>query len=113
MHGPLLGRTDDMFIIRGVNIYPGQIDDLLSQEDKVGSEYQVVLSRGGGRDHMTIRVERSEATSLSEGEAIAAKLAEEIRRHILVRAKVELVDYGALPRTERKSKRVFDERDSS
>jgi phenylacetate-CoA ligase len=113
MHGPLLGRTDDMFIIRGVNIYPGQIDDLLSQEDKVGSEYQVVLSRGGGQDHMTIRVERSEAASLSEEEAIAVKLEEAVRRHILVRAKVELVDYGTLPRTERKSKRVFDKRDSS
>ena len=110
MHGPLLGRTDDMFIIRGVNIYPGQIDDLLSQEDRVGSEYQVLLTRRDGKDYMTIRAERSETTRSSEDGAITAQLEDAIRRNILVRGKVELVDYGSLPRTERKSKRVFDER---
>ena len=110
MHGPLLGRTDDMFIIRGVNIYPGQIDDLLSQEDRVGSEYQVLLTRRDGKDYMTIRAERSETTRSSEDGAITTQLEDAIRRNILVRGKVELVDYGSLPRTERKSKRVFDER---
>ncbi len=110
MHGPLLGRTDDMFIIRGVNIYPGQIDDLLSREDRVGSEYQVLLTRRDGKDYMTIRAERSETTRSSEDGAITAQLEDAIRRNILVRGKVELVDYGSLQRTERKSKRVFDER---
>jgi phenylacetate-CoA ligase len=110
MHGPLLGRTDDMFIIRGVNIYPGQIDDLLSQEDRVGSEYQVLLTRRDGKDYMTIRAERSETTRSSEDGAITTQLEDAIRRNILVRGKVELVDYGSLQRTERKSKRVFDER---
>ena len=110
MHGPLLGRTDDMFIIRGVNVYPGQIDALLSQETRVGSEYQVLLTRASGRDYMAIRVERGELTDSSEDEAIAADLQDKMRRRILVRGAVELVDYGSLPRTERKSKRVFDER---
>ena len=112
MHGPLLGRTDDMFIIRGVNIYPGQIDALLSQEARVGSEYQVILTRSSGRDYMTIRVERGESMDPSEDDAIAADLQDRMRRRILVRGAVELVDYGSLPRTERKSKRVFDERNS-
>ncbi|UCD86935.1 MAG: phenylacetate--CoA ligase [Desulfobacterales bacterium] len=112
-HGPLLGRTDDMFIIRGVNIYPGQIDDILSREDKVGSEYQVILMRRDGKDHMTIRVEHAESASLSENEEIAARLEDSVRRKLFVRCKVELVDYGTLPRTERKSKRVLDERDKS
>ncbi|MDY6989545.1 MAG: phenylacetate--CoA ligase [Thermodesulfobacteriota bacterium] len=110
MHGPLLGRTDDMFIIRGVNIYPGQIEHLLSEEEKVGSEYQVHLTRRDGLDHMMIRVERAEATDSSEDETITGRLEDAIRRHLLVRGRVELVDYGTLPRTERKSKRVFDER---
>ena len=110
MHGPLLGRTDDMFIIRGVNVYPGQIDALLSQETRVGSEYQVLLTRESGRDHMKIKVERGESTELAEDEAIAADLQDRMRRRLLVRGTVELVDYGSLPRTERKSKRVFDER---
>jgi phenylacetate-CoA ligase len=113
MHGSLLGRTDDMFIIRGVNIYPGQIDDVLSREDKVGSEYQVMLARREGRDYMTIRVERAESVNSSEDESITARLEDTVRAHIFVRCTVELVDYGTLPRTERKSKRVFDERDSS
>jgi len=112
MHGPLLGRTDDMFIIRGVNIYPGQIDRLLSEEGKIGSEYQVVLRRADGRDHLLIRVERAEAGTPSEDAAVAARLEDAMRRHLLVRGRIELVDYGTLPRTERKSRRVFDERDA-
>ncbi len=113
MHGPLLGRTDDMFIVRGVNIYPGQIDDILSREDKVGSEYQVILTRRDGQDYMTIRVERAESVGFSEDEAITARLEDTVRGHLFVRCSVELVDYGTLPRTERKSKRVLDERDNS
>ncbi|MBW2109061.1 MAG: phenylacetate--CoA ligase [Deltaproteobacteria bacterium] len=110
MHGPLLGRTDDMFIIRGVNVYPGQIDALLSQDTRVGSEYQVLLSRRDGRDYMTIKVERPGVSDPSHDQAVAADLEDRIRRRLLVRAKVVLVDHGSLPRTERKSKRVFDER---
>ena len=113
MHGPLLGRTDDMFIIRGVNIYPGQIDDVLSREDKVGSEYQVILTRRDGEDHMTIRVERGESVSLSEDQSIAARLENRVRGNLFVRCDVDLVDYGTLPRTERKSTRVLDERGDS
>jgi len=113
MHGPLLGRTDDMFIIRGVNVYPGQIDALLSQETRLGSEYQVVLTRAEGRDHMTIKVERAESAEPSQDRAIAAELEDRIRRRVLVRSTVELAPYGSLPRTERKSKRVFDERNGS
>jgi phenylacetate-CoA ligase len=99
-----------MFIIRGVNVYPGQIDHLLSEEDNVGSEYQVILTRRDGLDHMVIRLERPEATDASLDEGIAARLEAAIRRNLLVRGRVELVDYGTLPRTQKKSKRVFDER---
>jgi phenylacetate-CoA ligase len=110
LHGPLLGRTDDMFIIRGVNIYPGQIDHLLSQDERIGSEYKVFLTRGDGWDHLTIHVERGDSTDPSQDSAITAGLEEAIRRHLLVRGHVKLVDHGTLPRTERKSQRVFDER---
>ncbi len=113
LQGPLLGRTDDMFILRGVNIYPGQIDGVLSEEDKVGSEYQVILTRQQALDHMMIRVERTESADPSQDGEITARLEDAIRRHLLVRGKIDLVDYGALPRTERKSKRVFDERNNS
>lgn len=112
MHGRLLGRTDDMFIIRGVNVYPGQIDDILSEEEQVGSEYQVVLTRRDERDYMTIRVERLESVSSSQDEAITGRLEDKVRARLFVRCNVELVDYGTLPRTERKTQRIIDERDN-
>jgi phenylacetate-CoA ligase len=79
----------------------------------VGSEYQVVVTRISGRDQMTIKVERGASANRFDDEAIVRSLEEEIRRSLLVRGKVEIVDYGCLPRTERKSKRVFDERNNS
>jgi phenylacetate-CoA ligase len=110
-HDHLLGRSDDMFIYRAVNIYPGQIDHVLSRVPGVGSEYQVHLHRReDGRDTMLIKVERTGLDSPDDDRELVEAIAAEIRQQILVRAQVELVDYGALPRTERKSRRVFDHR---
>jgi phenylacetate-CoA ligase len=110
-HDHLLGRSDDMFIFRAVNIYPGQIDHVLSHIRGVGSEYQVNLfHREDGRDVMLIKVERDQE-ALPEGDRMLAEaIAAEIRKQIMVRVQVEILDYGSLPRTERKSKRVFDNR---
>lgn len=94
MHGPLLGRTDDMFIIRGVNIYPGQVDEVLSQESEVGSEYQILLTRKEGLDCMAIRVERREETGVSEDKSIKARLEDAIKRNLLVREKWKWLTTG-------------------
>ncbi len=111
MHDRLLGRSDDMFIIRAVNIYPGQIDHVLSNIKGVGSEYQIHLDRKeDGKDYMTIKVERMERGNPADDSAIASTVEEEIKKQILVSGKVEILNYGALPRSERKSKRVFDNR---
>jgi phenylacetate-CoA ligase len=111
MHDRLLGRSDDMFIIRAVNIYPGQIDHILSNTKGVGSEYQIHLDqKEDGKDYMTIKVERTEGGHPAEDPALATSIEEEIKKQILVSGKVEIVDYGTLPRSERKSKRVFDNR---
>jgi phenylacetate-CoA ligase len=111
MHDRLLGRSDDMFIIRAVNIYPGQIDHILSNTKGVGSEYQIYLDRKeDGKDYMTIKVERTEGGNSAEDPALAKAIEEEIKKQILVSGKVEIVHYGTLPRSERKSKRVFDNR---
>jgi len=110
-HDHLLGRSDDMFIFRAVNIYPGQIDEIVSRAPGAGSEYQVHLyHREDGRDVMHLKVERIPDDSPDQDKVLADAIAEEIRRRIMVRARVEVVDYGVLPRTERKSKRVFDHR---
>jgi len=110
-HDKILGRSDDMFIIRGVNIYPGQIDHLLSQEKGVGSEFQVILERGrDGKDYLAVKVERAENADPKEDGPLAAKLEHQLSHKILVSGKVEVVPFRSLPRTERKSKRVFDQR---
>ncbi len=109
MHDRILGRTDDMFIYRAVNIYPSQIDHVLSRLDGIGSEFQIYLKqRESGRDMMLIKVEREAGSKNADDDQLAEQVATEIRRKILVRCQVEIVDYGSLPRTERKSKRVFD-----
>jgi phenylacetate-CoA ligase len=113
MHDRLLGRSDDMFIIRAVNIYPGQIDHILSNTKGVGSEYQIHLDRiEDGKDYMTVQVERAEGGNPGEDPTLASTIEEEIKKQILVSGKVEIVHYGTLPRSERKSKRVFDHREA-
>jgi phenylacetate-CoA ligase len=108
-HDHLLGRSDDMIIFRAVNIYPGQIDHVLTHIRGVGSEYQVHLShRDDGRDQMLLKVERSRLGAAVGDAQLAETIAAEIRRQILVRCQVEIIDHGVLPRTDRKSKRVFD-----
>lgn len=101
-----------MFIFRAVNIYPGQIDHILSYTEGVGSEYQVILERKeDGKDYMTIKVERAPSEGPEIDRELTARIKDRIKKEILVSAAVEIVDYGALPRTQRKSKRVFDKRD--
>jgi phenylacetate-CoA ligase len=110
-HDRILGRSDDMFIIRAVNVYPGQIDHLLSQISDIGSEFQVHLERrDDSRDYMRLKIERRPGVAEDQSEEIASRVSRDIRQHILVSTEVEILDYGTLPRTERKSIRVFDHR---
>ena len=100
-----------MFIFRAVNIYPGQIDHILSGFPEVGSEFQVIVDRGrDGRDYMTIKVERRKGGDPKGDSSLAGRIEEAIKKQILVSGRVEIVDYSSLPRSERKSKRVFDNR---
>ena len=110
-HGRIIGRSDDMFIYRAVNIYPSHIDLILSSIDKVGSEYQIHLDRQeNGRDMMTIKVERRERASSDDDKALADRISNKIRRQLLVRSNVEITAHKELPRTQKKSQRAFDHR---
>lgn len=112
-HDRLLGRSDDMIIFRAVNIYPGQVDHVLSGIDDIGSEYQIILDRKeDGKDYMTIKIERGEGVNRSQDPELRKKISEQIKKEVLVSGDIEIVDYGSLPRSERKSKRVFDNRDN-
>lgn len=111
-HDRILGRSDDMFIFRAVNIYPGQIDHILSGIQGIGSEYQIILDRkDDGRDFMTLKVERAQGTNSEKDTELSTIITDEIKKQILVSAKVDLVEYGDLPRSEKKSKRVYDNRE--
>ena len=110
-HDRLVGRSDDMFIFRAVNIYPSSIDEILSGIKGLGSEYQIVLDRrSDGKDHMTVRAERDAEVSAEEVPGLVDRVIAEIKAGMMVSADVEIMDYGALPRSERKSKRVYDHR---
>ena len=111
-HDRLMGRSDDMFIIRAVNVYPGQIDSVLSAIPSIGSEYQVVLERREGKDFMILKVERALGGAASTDGRTTNEVIGMIKKKILVTPEVEVVDYGALPRSERKTKRVFDNRET-
>lgn len=104
----ILGRSDDMIKIKGVNIYPGQIEDVLKEIKGASSEYQVRITRVEARDHLLLRVE-------TEAGADPKQLAELIRanfkKRIGILIDVQVVPIGELPRSEKKSKRVFDERE--
>lgn len=110
-HSSIKGRTDDMFIFRGVNIYPSSIDVILSTIPGLGSEYQIHLSRDtSGRDSMRLIIERGEGVEKARGLDLSSEVVYRIKKELLVTPEAEIVEYGSLPRSERKSKRVFDNR---
>ena len=103
----LIGRTDDMIKVKGVNIFPGQIDELLREVEGVSSEYQVMIDHLGGRDIMTLFFE-TDAWSCREELETRVKLHFKAKIGIAIAAKA--VSIGELPRSEKKSTRIFDNR---
>ncbi|MDP3427931.1 MAG: phenylacetate--CoA ligase family protein, partial [Humidesulfovibrio sp.] len=114
-HERIQGRSDDMIIFRGVNIYPGQVAAVLERHPQMLSEYQILLSRSEGLDHMVVRAERRAGTCSdeqgAEAVALAKAISEDIKNQILVTAKVEVLAPGTLPRSFAKTKRVIDDRE--
>jgi phenylacetate-CoA ligase len=107
-HDAIRARSDDMFILRGVNIYPGQIMDVLARFPELGGEYHITLTRVKGRDCMELAAERYSGVSSDMDQALAEQVAEQLRRKLMVRSRVSIVAYGSLPRTVSKSKRITD-----
>ncbi len=109
-----LGRADDMLIVRGVNVFPSQIEHVLLQIPEVGEHYMIILDRrDDGLDEMTIQVELSDRVSIDTTSDILnleKKIAERLKSVLNVWAKVEVVNPGTLQRFEGKAKRVIDKR---
>ena len=111
-HDRILGRSDDMIIFRGVNIYPGQIAEVLETFPELSSEYQIRLTRQHGVDVMVLRVERHPGARKDADGNLSEAVSTGLRRRLMVRCAVHILDPGDLPRTFAKSKRVLDERNS-
>ncbi|HUS76682.1 MAG TPA: phenylacetate--CoA ligase [Methanothrix sp.] len=110
-----LGRADDMLIVRGINVFPSQIEDVLVSIPEIGNYFQVVVDRKKhGLDEISIQVElKDEAFTgeLSDLARIQKKTEEKLKSVLNVRSKIELVEKGSIPRTAGKSKKVVDLRD--
>jgi phenylacetate-CoA ligase len=108
------GRTDDMFIVKGVNIFPMQVEKVLLGILGVGSNYQIVLDTVDAKDEMRVLVEVS--GELWHGEVrelnrLRSRITEELKQEVLVTPLVELVEPGSLPKGEGKAVRVLDKRE--
>lgn len=112
MHDKIMGRSDDMIILKGVNIYPGQVDEVLSAIPEVGSEYQLHLERReDGKEYMTIRVEAAQGVDPGKAQEIQGKLKKLVHSKIMVSCIADVCGYGDLPRYPGKARRIFDTRD--
>ncbi len=110
-HSRIKGRSDDTIKFRGVNIYPSSVDTILSTVPGIGSEYQIHLTRDeAGRDYMRLLVERGEGVAEQRSPELMHEIGHQIKKQLLVSADIELTGYGQLPRSEKKSQRVFDNR---
>ena len=103
----LQGRSDDMVKIKGVNVFPRQIEEVLQEYPQLSSEYQIRISHLEGRDTMRIYVETDGTQDFLD---LAEDVAHEVKRRIGFTPLVKVVELGVLPRSEKKTRRVFDER---
>jgi phenylacetate-CoA ligase len=113
--GRIVGRSDDMLIVRGVNVFPTQIEEQILRDKRLSGTYQIVLTRDGHLDDVEVRCElqREFSNRLSENDvqAIARDVQHYIKTIIGISTKVTVADFDTLPRTQTgKARRVWDER---
>lgn len=109
----ILGRTDDMLIIRGVNIFPSQVEHVLLKVDGVEPHYQLLVERRGKMDCLEVLVEMNENLFSDELKYIERKEKEiehQLKEVLLVNSKVKLVEPKSIERSEGKAKRIIDKR---
>ncbi|MHC1571084.1 MAG: phenylacetate--CoA ligase family protein [Methermicoccaceae archaeon] len=111
----ILGRSDDMLVVRGVNIFPSQIEDVLMRIPEIGEHFQIILDRDGALDVMTVQVEVTpQMFSDRVGDIMQLKshIAARLKSVLNLSTNVELVEHGTLPRSMGKAKKVIDNRKS-
>ena len=108
------GRTDDMMVIRGVNVFPSQIESVIMSIKEVEPFYEIIVTTENYLDRIEVRVEFSDASLLDDYEKLEdlrGRIRHDLKSVLNIDAKVTLVTPGTLPRFEGKSKRVIDKRD--
>jgi len=115
--GRIVGRSDDMLIVRGVNVFPTQIEEQVLREPQLSGTYQIMLTRDGHLDNVEVRCELQPALSGQLSPAEVAQIAKSVQHHIKtiigISTKVSVMEFGTLPRTQTgKARRVWDERPS-
>ena len=110
----ITGRSDDMMIVRGVNVFPTQIEELILRQPALSAHYQCVLSKEGPLDNLLVKVETRMGLSpqTAEAQAAAQALVHEAKAYIGSSLSVELCEEGAIERSQGKAKRVLDLRKS-
>jgi phenylacetate-CoA ligase len=111
----ITGRTDDMLIIRGVNVFPSQIQQVITAFDEVTSYYQIILTREGPLDHVTLKVETVPEFDFDEIrriEDLQRRIVAELKSNLQVSVEVKVVEPKSIERSEGKAKRVFDLRET-
>jgi phenylacetate-CoA ligase len=109
--GRILGRTDDMLIIRGVNVFPSQVEELLLRESLLGPHYQLIVTREGRLDDLEVRVEMREPRDVEEQERLARELQLQIKAWVGVSCSTTVLPPGSIERVViGKAKRVIDKR---
>lgn len=107
----ITGRSDDMMIIRGVNVFPTQIEEILLKIEKLSPHYQLEITRDGNLDHLTVNVEaRSNQVSEAERAAAAKELQHRIKVLVGVSTKINIKSEGEIARSQGKAQRVVDKR---
>ncbi len=106
----IVGRSDDMLIVRGVNVFPTQIEELILQTPALAPHYVLELTREGPLDALAVHVEAADAAAFAAGTSAAAALIEQVKAMIGISVRVEVREPGSIERSIGKAKRVIDKR---
>jgi phenylacetate-CoA ligase len=106
----ITGRSDDMLVVRGVNVFPTQIEELLLTVGGLAPHFQLILTRPARQDELNVRVEARQDASFERRQDAAAELHAAIRDNLGIRVEVTVTDPGVVERSAGKMRRVLDER---
>lgn len=106
----ITGRSDDMLIVRGVNVFPSQIEELIARDERLTLHYQIHLTRNGALDEVALHVEAQPAVPEEQHAPCAQALAATIKGYAGVTMRVNVTGHGSIPRSQGKAVRVVDQR---